>query len=267
MTETIDVRISLGDGGDVPAALALPGASDRGSGVLVIHEIAGLNDDMRRIASRFAGAGYVALVPDFLAGLGPAPLCILRFMVSLGRGPTGRPFRQLEAAHRWLAARPEVRTGSIGVAGFCIGGGFAILYAAGPGAGSIEVLAPFYGAVPSEPERSLARICPTVASYGGRDGVFGAHGERLDRALTSLGVEHDVRTYPDAGHAFMSVHTGITAQLASHLPMHGGYNEAAAEDAWQRTLAFLDRHLGIGIHVGAGDRAGEGSQSRVGATR
>ncbi|HEY5638788.1 MAG TPA: dienelactone hydrolase family protein [Dehalococcoidia bacterium] len=71
MTTHKDVRIPLGDTG-VPAALALP-ESDGGPwpAVVVIHEITGLNDDIRRIARRFADAGYVALAPALFAGLGP----------------------------------------------------------------------------------------------------------------------------------------------------------------------------------------------------
>jgi carboxymethylenebutenolidase len=53
-----------------------------------------------------------------------------------------------------------------------------------------------------------------------------------------------VKTYPDAGHSFMSRHGGLMARIERRLPTHGGHVEAAAEDAWQRTLAFFARHLG-----------------------
>jgi carboxymethylenebutenolidase len=209
--------------------------------VIVIHEAIGLNDDIRRITARFADAGYVALAPDFLAGLGPMPFCIARFARGIGKVHVGRPYRQLAAAEAWLRARPEVAGSPIGVAGFCMGGGFALLHATGA---SIDVVAPFYAAVPKD-ESILAGICPVVASSGGRDGVFGAAGARLDVALTRLGIEHDVKTYPDAGHSFLNQHAGIVARIEPHLPTHGGYVEAAAEDAWQRTLDFFARHLGV----------------------
>lgn len=227
----------------LPAALALPDGVARRAGVVVAHEAYGLDDDIRRIAARFAGAGYPTLAPDFFAGLGPTPLCIVRFLRSVARGEGGRAFRRLDASRAWLRARPETGGGPIGVAGFCMGGGFALLYAAtAPG---VKVVAPFYAAVPDDVSL-LDRVCPVVASYGGRDRVFGDHGRRLAAALEPRGVEHDVVTYPHAGHSFMSRHGGATGWLGERLPIHARYDEPSAEDAWRRTLAFFDRHLAGG---------------------
>jgi carboxymethylenebutenolidase len=253
MTSVQDVHVPLTDGSALPAALALPdpapragvgdvsGASDpTRPGVLVIHEAIGLTDDIRGIAADFADAGYVALAPDFLAGLGPMPFCIARFARGIGRVRTGRPYRQLSAAQEWLGARNDVDAGRIGVAGFCMGGGFALLYAAGA---DVDVVAPFYAAVPKD-DTALAGVCPVVASYGARDRIFGSGGPRLAGMLDRLGVEHDIATYPDAGHSFANQHRGGLARLEAILPTHGGYAPDAAADAWRRTLAFFDRHLG-----------------------
>lgn len=251
------VEIPLSDGSTLPAALALPGgnegnrspASDlegattsgRGRpGVVVIHEAIGLNDDIRRIAARFADAGYATLAPDFLAGLGPMPFCIARFARGIGRVKLGRPYRQLTAAEDWLRSRPEVLGAPIGVAGFCIGGGFALLHASGA---DLAVIAPFYAAVPRDDE-ALTGICPVVASFGGRDGIFGGGGGPLEAALTRLGVAHDVKTYPEAGHSFLNRHGNWTTRIERRLPTHGGYVDSAAEDAWKRTLSFFALHLG-----------------------
>ena len=172
MPETNDVRIPLTGGQSLPAALAVPtGAARPRPAILVLHEITGLNDDIRQISGRFADAGYVALAPDFLAGLGPRPFCMARFFRGLGRVGTGRPYRQLEAARAWLGRRAEVDERRIGVAGFCIGGGFALLYAAAAGSEAVRAVAPFYAGVPDDASRALAGICPVVAAYGGRDRV------------------------------------------------------------------------------------------------
>jgi carboxymethylenebutenolidase len=237
-----EIEIPLSDGSRLPAAFALPDdVTSPRPGVVVIHEAIGLNGDIRRIATRFAAAGYVTLAPDFLAGLGPMPLCIARFARGIGQVHVGRPYRQLAAAEEWLRARPEVSGSPIGVAGFCMGGGFALLHATGA---DIAVVAPFYAAVPKDDD-ALAGACPMVASFGGRDRIFGSAGPRLESTLTRLGIDHDVKTYPDAGHGFMSRHSGWIGRLEPRLPTHGGYDDAAAEDAWRRTLSFFDRYLGV----------------------
>jgi carboxymethylenebutenolidase len=125
------------------------------------------------------------------------------------------------------------------VAGFCIGGGFALLYAAGAG---VQAVAPFYPAVPDD--EALAGICPVVASFGGRDTVFGGGGEPLRAALERLGVPNDVQTYPDAGHGFMARYDGPLGWLSARLPTHVAHDPDAAADAWRRTIEFFARHLG-----------------------
>jgi carboxymethylenebutenolidase len=239
-TPTIqDIAVPTPDGVPIPAAFVRPREPAHAAGVIVIHEAFGLTGDIRRIASRFASAGYPTLAPDFLAGLGPKPICIARFVRSIGRPGQGRAYRQLAAAQHWLEERPEVGGGPVGIAGFCMGGGFALLYAA---RADVEVVAPFYAAVPADPS-ALDGICPVVASYGTRDRIFGGHAERLTAALAERSVEHDVRSYPAAGHSFMSRHDGLTATIGAWSPMHTGYVEPAADDAWERTLAFFGRHL------------------------
>ena len=245
MAAVTEVRIPFEDR-DLPAALALPpaeqGSPQPHAAVIVIHELFGLNRDIRSIASRFADEGYVAVAPDFLTGLGPQPLCVVRFARGLNRVGAGRPYRQLDAIRSWLGQRPEVDASRIGVAGFCIGGGLALLYAAT--ADDVTVVAPFYAPVPAAAETRLAKVCPVVASYGERDRIFGSMAGRLEGALTAAGVEHDVKSYPKAGHSFMNRHRGMAGWLGQRIPMHAGYEPEAAEDAWRRVLAFFDRHIG-----------------------
>ena len=234
-----DVAIALTGGRAIPAAFfPVRDAGEPRPAVLVIHELLGLTAEMRRLAHRFSEAGFVALAPDFLAGLGPKPFCMARFARGIARRGVGRPYRQLEAARTWLTERPEVAGQPIGVAGFCIGGGFALLYAAGA---EVDVVAPFYPAVPDD--EALGGICPVVASFGGRDRVFGSGGDGLTDSLVRLGVDHDVHTYPEAGHGFMARYEGVSAWLGRRLPMHVGHDPEAAEDAWRRTITFFTRHL------------------------
>ncbi len=227
------------EGAPMRGALALPAEPGSWPGVVVIHELLGLNDDMRRIVRRFAASGYAALAPDLFDGLGPRPLCMWRTLRAYGSGG-GRPLRTIEAARAWLAAHAEVDAGRLGVAGFCMGGGFAQLLAT---RGGVRVAAVFYADVPRRAER-LAGVCPVVAGYGGRDLVFGKNGIRLEAHLRELGVPHDVKTYPQAGHSFMSRYEGLTAWLGAVGPLRAGHEQGAAEDSWSRMLAFFAEHLG-----------------------
>ncbi len=233
-----EISISV-DGHAVPASLALP--ADRKEmlpGLIVIHEVLGLNDDIRGIARRFAESGYVAVSPDLFHGRGPQPICMIRTLAEYRAGG-GRALEALEATRAWLATREDVDGARVGVVGFCMGGGFALLLGV---RSTIGVVATFYGEVPKNTE-NLRGVCPVIGSYGGRDTYFAKQGGRLARMLAELGVAHEVKIYPDSGHAFMSRHQGITRVIGARGPLHTGYNDADAEDSWARMLRFFADHL------------------------
>jgi carboxymethylenebutenolidase len=235
---TTDVTFPASTGRPMRAALAVPNGSGRHPAVIVIHEIFGLNDDIRRITGRFAELGYVALAPDLYDTDAQRILCIARTVLTLRRGQ-GPAFADLEAARCWLGARPEVDASRMGVIGFCLGGGFALLYAV---KAPLGVAAAFYGDVPATADE-LRGICPVLGGYGGRDRLFAGQGRRLEEHLTALGVPHDVRIYPDAGHSYMSHHSGTLATVAAYGPMAAGPDPAAEADSWARIQRFFGQHL------------------------
>jgi carboxymethylenebutenolidase len=239
MDRDSDVSIPRRDGTSMRAFLALPSGPGPKAGVVVIHEIFGLNDDIRRIARRFADSGYAALAPDLYDRPGARPLCIAKTMLSLRSG-SGGAFDDIALAREFLAARPEVDGGRLGITGFCMGGGFALLSAL---RAPYRVAAPYYGEVPKD-AKQLKGICPVVAGYGGRDIPFAPKGARLRRHLETLNVAHDVKIYPDAGHSYMSQHPpSLMMRLGAIGPLKAGYVESAAEDSWVRMLAFFAEHL------------------------
>ncbi len=235
-----DITFPAADGHPMRAAIATHDEDDLARpGVIVIHEIFGLNNDIRRLTGMVADLGYVALAPDLYDGPGIRTICIARTLLAMRRG-SGQAFQDLDAARAFLQKQPKVDAAKIGVIGFCLGGGFALLYAVRAPLGAAAV---FYGDVPKSSD-ALRGACPVVAGYGGLDRIYASQGERLDQLLGELGVDHDVKVYPDAGHSFMSQNEGVMATLGAWGPMKVGYNRDAAADSWKRVEAFFARHLG-----------------------
>ena len=236
-----DVSISA-PGGPLPGYLAAPTGSGPWPGVVVLHDLAGMSHDLREQADWLAGAGYLAVAPDLFRG-NRRPICMIRMMRETWRrqGPT---FADIEATGRWLAERPDC-TGRLGVVGFCLGGGFALLLAAEH---RFDAASVNYGPVSKQvySEEVLTGACPVVGSYGAKDPGNRGAGERLSRILTAVGVDHDVKTYPDAGHSFMNDHdpADLPALFAVQFRLTGNpYHEPSAQDARRRILDFFARHL------------------------
>src|ERR1700733_13471423 len=230
----------------LPAASRLPGqpsghrsvAPGRGPAVVMIHEIFGLDDVMRGHADRLAGLGYLTLAVDLFSA-GTTARCLVTTMTAMIRGH-GRAFADICAARDYLAGSRDC-IGKIGVIGFCIGGGFALL-SAGDG---YDAAAVNYGQLPRHLDETLAGACPIVASYGGRDPSLRGAASRLDAALDKAGVTHDVKEYPAASHAFLNhAETGPRA-LRPLLRVAGiGPEPDSAKDAWDRIERFFASHLG-----------------------
>ncbi len=239
MIRSEETTLPAADGRRLPGHFARPPAtSGTVPGLLVLHEILGLNDDIRRITGRFAEEGYAALAPNIFHGRGPKPLCITRTVANIARGE-GPAVDDMLAARDWLALQPEVDGERIGVVGFCMGGGFALLLGS---IGEFKVAAPYYGIVSRNPER-YRDICSVVGGYGGRDLVFAEKGRILQDHLKKLGVPHDVKVYDEAGHSYMSQQPKWMMALAPFTPLRAAYDEEAAEDSWRRMLDFFRLHL------------------------
>jgi carboxymethylenebutenolidase len=240
MPSRVRLEVPTHDDLSLRAELFAPVGDGPHPGVVVLHESFGLNDDIRRIARRFADEGYVALAPD-LYSHGSRIACLTRVMVDMLRANVGREVADIHAARHALAERPDVDSDRIAVAGFCQGGGFALIAGTQPGFSAAAVN---YGVVPSD-RSHLDGSCPVVASYGAKDRVVGPKmAERLERHLTELGVAHDVKSYDGAGHSFFSQVDGWQGWLASMpSPMAVGYDEVAAQDGWRRMLSFFDEHV------------------------
>jgi len=234
----VEVRISAPDA-TFRAWVATPAGGGPWPGVVVIHDVFGFSEDLRSQCAWLAEAGYVAVAPD-LYSRGRKLSCIRQVFKDL-RNRSGAAFDDVEATRAWLVGREDC-TGKVGVIGYCMGGGFSLLLAPGRG---FDVSSVNYGQVPDDAATLLAGSCPVVGSFGGRDRGLRGAAEKLRAALEANHVDHDVKEYRSAGHAFINDHSGTPAVLMRVLGplMGGGYDEAAAGDAKYRIRAFFDRHL------------------------
>jgi carboxymethylenebutenolidase len=219
------VAVPRSGGKAMEAFLVHPEGGDRLPGMVVVHEILGLNDDIRDIARRFASAGYAALAVD-LFSTGSRAICMLR----LFHGMLIRPLNNgvvgdLRHALAYLGGLPQVDAARIGAVGFCLGGTFALQLACVED--DLKASAVFYGMNP-RPLEAVAQACPIVGSYPEED--FTARAARqLEPALERYDIPHDIKIYPGAKHSFFN-------QGARHDP-------EAAEDAWERMNRFFEEYL------------------------
>jgi carboxymethylenebutenolidase len=217
--------------------LAEPSGTGPFPAVLMIHEAFGLNDIARRQADRLAAAGYLTLAVDLFSDGGPRR-CLVSTMRSLLSG-SGKAFADLAAARDWLEESGRTN-GKIGVIGFCMGGGFALLIAKD----GFDAAAVNYGRLPKNPEEALLGACPVVGNFGKADRSLPGAAARLETALDKLGIEHDIKEFDGAGHAFMNdAEEGPRVLRPLFRVMGVKPDPEAAAEAWQRIEDHFARHL------------------------
>jgi carboxymethylenebutenolidase len=206
--------------------LARPEGEGPFPGVVIIHEIFGMNENIKDIARRFANESYVALAVDLFTGRNRT-VCMFRFMGQmLFNSLKNSSIRDLQKSLTFLAEQPEVDSERIGAIGFCMGGGFAVAWACNDQ--RLKAIAPFYAMNP-KPLGAVARSCPVVGSYPAED-FTAKPGMKLEAALENHDIPHDIKVYPGAKHSFFN-------DQGSH------YDAVASQDAWQRVLLFFQERL------------------------
>lgn len=232
MADVTTVRIEAPDG-PIDALLSVPDGQGPRPGVVVVHDGFGYAHDKESTSARIAAAGFIAITPNLFSRGGWAR-CVARVFREL-LGQRGRAFDDILAARDHLQSMPEC-TGAVGVVGFCMGGGFALLLSP-KGFGAA---APFYGTpLPRHLSDTLDGACPIVASFGRRDPIGVGAAARLRTVVEAKGLDADIKVYPDAGHGFANKLPGQPLLRIAGF----GYNAAATEDAYRRVFAFFNEEL------------------------
>ena len=202
-------------------------ASGRLPGVLVVHENRGLSPHIEDITRRLALENFVAFAPDALFPLGGYPGDEDKARDAFAKLDQPRTREDFVAAAEWLRVQADIGP-RVGVVGFCYGGSMSNLLAV-----KLPWLAaavPFYGgSQPAAADAARTRAAVLVHNAENDDWV-NAGAPAYEQALKAAGVPHESHIYPGTVHGFNNDTTPR-------------YNEAAAKLAWQRTLAWFNRHL------------------------
>jgi carboxymethylenebutenolidase len=220
--------VSSPDGnGSIKGYLARPANATALPAVLVIHENRGLNPYIEDVARRLALADFIAFAPDGLTSVGGYPGDDEKGAALFNQVDGARMMEDFLAAALWLKSRPDC-SGKVGALGFCFGGGIVNRLAVQMGS-NLSAGVPFYGAQPSAAD--TARIkAPLNAQYGELDTRITSGWPAFDAALTEAHVPHEGHIYKGANHGF---HNDTTPR----------YDEAAAKEAWRRTLDWFNEYL------------------------
>jgi carboxymethylenebutenolidase len=211
--------------------LAVP-ESGSGPAVVVIQEWWGLVDHIKDLCDRFAAEGFVALAPDLYHGETTAePDEAGKLMMALN---IEKAAKDMGGAVDEVARRSGNDDGGVGVIGFCMGGGLALMLGAQRG-DKVRAVAPFYGLIPwqgAQPDYTQMRA-KVQGHYAEKDDYFNPEAvAALEKTLDAAGVQHELFIYPDTDHAFFN---DTRPEV---------FDADAASTAWDRVLAFFRGELG-----------------------
>lgn len=229
------------EGATIKAYAAWLRRDERLPAIILLHDVRGLSTHYKDVAERFAQEGFFSLAVDLYSREG-APLlpnmdAVFTWMRNLN---DARVLADIDATVRFLMSRPEVRSRSIGITGFCMGGQYALMAASS--VAHLSACVTFYGMLryserselkPSSPLDLAPQLhCPYLGLFGDEDALIPrADVKELESTLRKANKSFQTKIYGGAGHAFFNDQR-VDA-----------YRPEAAKDAWQRALQFFRTHL------------------------
>lgn len=234
-----EVQVPVADG-QIPAYAARPDGPGPFPTVLVIEEIFGVHDYIKDVCRRLAKLGYLAVAPELYARLADLskmtdPQQIFRDVIS--KAPDATVLADLDSTVAWARAQGHGDTARLAVTGFCRGGRDVWLYAAHNAA--LKAAVAWYGPIggtptPIQPHTALEVApglrCPLLGLYGGADASIPQDQvQAAAAAARAAGRTVEIVVYPDAPHGF-------------HADYRPSYHREAAQDGWQRMLAWFRSH-------------------------
>jgi carboxymethylenebutenolidase len=221
------------DGRSLEAFVVYPESKTKTPVVIVIHEIFGLSDWAQELADEVAAAGYIAVAPDLLSGMGPdggrtSSFASDKITEAVSKLNPDQVTADLNAAADYAKKIPA-SNGKLFVSGFCWGGGQTFRFATNRS--DLNAAFSFYGPPPDKD--SMARItAPVYGFYAGNDARIGAMIPDAVANMKAAGKKYEVVTYDGAGHGFMR---------AGEAPDAKDADKKAREEAWARWKSLMSK--------------------------
>ncbi len=214
-----------GETGDILAHLAKPKGSGKLPGVIVIHEIWGLNSHIEDVARRIALEGFLAIAPDALSPMGGSPSDVDEARSMMQKLDGQKTTKNFVAAVKYLKTHP-LSNGKVGVTGFCWGGGVTNQVAVNS---DVQAAVPFYGMQPSPEDVSKIKASMLI-HYAEDDERINAGIPVFEAALKKASVDYRIYMYEGAKHGFFN-------------DTSSRYHEVSSKLAWKRTIGFFNERL------------------------
>ena len=227
------VKINTESGREVSAFIVFPEVKEKAASVIVIHEIFGLTDWIRQVGDELAKAGFVAICPDFLSGMGPngggtdsfEGNSVRRAIRDLDPDQITADLKAVTKYVRDLPSTPDV----VAVSGFCWGGRQSFRFATNDD--SLKAAFVFYGSPPDA--AALGKItCPVYGFYGESDNRINSTIESTKEAAASAGITYEPVIYSGVGHGFLR--RGMAAEANET-------QKTVTREAWERWVTLLNK--------------------------